>query len=92
MGETSAIQIQAMSAKKATIVTDNGWFSELDDNSVHKITASDQEIAELKQAIIKMMSDENYRTNIAHKAKQYVTKYHSPEKVSQQWLDLIQKN
>ena len=92
MGETSAIQIQAMSAEKATIVTDNGWFSELDDNSVHKITASDQEIAELKQAIIKMMSDENYRATIAHKAKQYVTKYHSPEKVSQQWLDLIQKN
>ena len=91
MGETSAVQIQAMSAEKATIVTDNGWFSELDDNSVHKITASDQEIVELKQAIIKMMSDDNYRITLAHNAKQYVTKYHSPERVSQQWLEIIQK-
>ena len=92
MGETSAVQIQAMSAEKATIVTDNGWFSELDDDSVHKIPPSDQLVAELKQAIIKMMSDESYRITIAHKARQYVTKYHCPKKVSQLWLELIQKS
>ena len=91
MGETSAVQIQAMSAEKATIVTDNGWFSELDDDSVYKISANDQEVTEIKKAIIKMMSDESYRIAIAHKAKQYVTKYHCPKRVSQLWLELIQK-
>lgn len=89
MGETSAVQIQAMSAEKATIVSDNGWFSELDNNSVHKITTSGQEIVELNEAIIKMMGDDKYRSSMARKAKQYVTKYHSPQNVAQQWLKLI---
>jgi glycosyltransferase involved in cell wall biosynthesis len=70
-------------------VSDNGWFSELNNNSVHKITTSGQEIVELNEAIIKMMGDDKYRSSMARKAKQYVTKYHSPQNVAQQWLKLI---
>ncbi|HIG64226.1 MAG TPA: glycosyltransferase family 1 protein, partial [Methyloprofundus sp.] len=89
MGETSAVQIQAMSAEKATIVSNYGWFSELADHAVHKISVAEQEVEELKQAIIKLADDESYRLSIAQQAKHYVTKYHSPAQVAQQWMDII---
>lgn len=91
MGETSAVQIQAMSAAKATIVSNYGWFSELDDNTVHKIAVGEQEVVALKQAILKMMGDDGYRLSIAHKAKEYVEKEHSADKVANKWLDIISK-
>lgn len=92
MGETSAVQIQAMSAAKATIVSNNGWFSELDDNTVHKIAVGGQEVDELKQAIVKMMGNDDYRLSIAHKAKEYIEREHSVDKVANKWLDIISKS
>jgi len=89
MGETSAVQIQAMSAEKPSIVSNYGWFSELADDTVHKITADEQEIEELQQAITRMMCDEPYRLSIAQAAKRYVKKHHSPVQVARQWMDII---
>jgi len=92
MGETSAVQIQAMSAEKATIVSNNGWFGELHNNTVHKISVGGQEVEELKQAIVKIMDDDNYRLSVAHKAKEYIEKEHSPDQVAKKWMDVISKS
>ena len=89
MGETSAVQIQAMSAEKPSIVSNYGWFSELADDTVHKITADEQEVEQLQAAISRMMTDEPYRLSMAQAAKHYVKQHHSPTQVAQQWMDII---
>ncbi len=91
MGETSAVQIQAMSAQKASIVSNHGWFSELPDKAVYKITVGDSEQAELSQGIVKTLHDKTFRLNMAYQAKAYVTQFHSPQVVAQQWLALLAK-
>jgi glycosyltransferase involved in cell wall biosynthesis len=89
MGETSAVQIQAMSAKKATIVSDYGWFSELPSSAVYKIPVGNTEVTALKVAIITLIDNSEYRLSIAHEAKQYVNQYHSVDTVAEQWLDIL---
>jgi len=89
MGETSAVQIQAMSAKKATIVSDHAWFGELADNSVHKIAVGQQEVEELKQGIIKMFEDTDYRLSVACDAHSYVRRHHSATSITAQWQDIL---
>jgi len=89
MGETSAVQIQAMSAEKPSIVSNYGWFSELADDTVHKITADEQEVEQLQTAITRMMTDEPYRLSMAKAAKHYVKQHHSPTQVARQWMGII---
>ncbi len=89
MGETSAVQIQAMSAQKASIVSDYGWFGELSNDVAHKITVGEQEVDELRQAITRMVRDEKYRFSLARAAKDYVNKHHSPTHVARQWMGII---
>jgi len=89
MGETSAVQIQAMSAKKATIVSDHAWFAELSDDSVHKIAVGEGEIEALKLGIMRMLEDEDYRLSVAQSAQHYVREHHSPRVVAGQWLEIL---
>lgn len=89
MGETSAVQIQAMSAKKPTIVSNHAWFSELPDNSVHKIAVGDAEVEGLKHAISTLLNNESYRQQLAQAAQDHVREAHSPPRVAQQWLDIL---
>ncbi|HIG64036.1 MAG TPA: glycosyltransferase [Methyloprofundus sp.] len=89
MGETSAVQIQAMSAEKPTLVSNHGWFSELPDQAVYKIPVDQQEAECLTQGIIKMFDDNAFRLTMAKHAKQYVKHYHNPAKVATQWVDIL---
>lgn len=92
MGETSAVQIQAMSAKKPTIVSNHAWFSELPDNSVHKIGVGEAEVEGLKHAISTLLNDRDYRRQLGQAAQDHVREAHSPSRVAQQWLDIISAN
>jgi len=91
MGETSAVQIQAMSAKKPTIVSNHAWFSELPDNAVHKISVGDDEIETLVSGLKKVIEDRAYRDSLARNAQLYVSQKHSPEVVAQHWMRILEE-
>lgn len=84
MGECSMTLIQAMTAGKPCIVSDNAWFSELPDDSVLKIPIdSSREYSELKKAIISLVNDKQLRMQLGQKAQNYVVRYHNPEKIAE---------
>ncbi len=89
MGETSAVQVQAMSAKKATLVSNYGWFSELPDDTVHKISVGEHEIVELTRGIIKLFSNPSYKKALGTRAQEYVFQHHSPKIVVNQWRAIL---
>jgi len=91
MGETSAVQIQAMSAKKPTIVSNHAWFSELSDAAVHKISVGDDEVDSLVSGLTKIIEDKPYRDGLAENAQRYVAQHHSPELVAERWMAILEE-
>lgn len=90
MGECSGTLIQAMTAGKPCIVSDDAWFSELPDDSVLKIPIdSRREYSELKKAIISLVNDKQLRMQLGQKAQNYVVRYHNPEKIAENMWEFL---
>lgn len=89
MGETSAVQIQAMSAAKPTLVSDHGWFSELPDNTVCKIKTDETEVAHITDSVELLMSDDRYRDQLAQGARAHIERFHNPQAVISLWQDIL---
>jgi len=80
MGETSATLIRAMAAGKPCIVTDIGWFSELPDDTVMKISSDIRsEKKELVNMLLQLIGDISMRSELGTRAKNFVLTYHDPE-------------
>jgi glycosyltransferase involved in cell wall biosynthesis len=88
MGECSGTLIQAMSYGKACIVTDHAWFSELPDNAVYKIGYKENEIKELKQAILHL-ADANNRQAYEQAATHYVQDNCMPTVVAERYIQAL---
>jgi glycosyltransferase involved in cell wall biosynthesis len=85
MGETSATLLQAMTARKPCIVSDNSWFSELPENAVIKIsTDTAKEIDELKRVLIEIICDNQKRMDLAENAEKYVLQFHNPKVIAEE--------
>lgn len=71
MGETSAVLSRALSRGKPSIVTDIGTFSELPDHTVAKIGYGETEVAELEEALERLVTDKRYRNMLSQNSIRY---------------------
>lgn len=89
MGETSATLIQAFSQAKPCIVTDHAWFSELPDESVHKVAYGDREVEDLAKSLLELAADPVAREELGKRAREYVESHCSPQKVARDYLEVV---
>ena len=88
-GETSAVQIQAMSLGRPTIVTDYAWFSELPSEAAIKIRFDESEVSEVVRAIEQLMRDESMRVSLGQNARIYINERCHPDSVARCYLETI---
>lgn len=84
-GETSLSTLEAMRQGVVVVVRDFGWYSELPDKTVIKVSERDEIIPVLQE----LLGDPAKKQVIASAAKQYVQKYHTHELYTQALLDII---
>jgi glycosyltransferase involved in cell wall biosynthesis len=84
MGETSATALWAMAAGKPCVVTDIGWFAELPDDVVLKLSAGNPELLEeeLYQTLDIFIASPTPFHRMAASAVEYVRREHAPEEVA----------
>lgn len=83
MGETSGALIRALGMGKPCIVSDDGWFSELPDNSVVKIDNRNTE-EELYEKLLLIIEDSKLRANISVDAIEYIENEHGIDMIARQ--------
>ncbi len=91
MGETSATLLLAMLHSKPCIVTDDSWFSELPDDCVLKISHGKRELSELSRGIEQLFAMPSKRRKLGQNARNYVLKFHHPEKVGPNFLKVLER-
>ena len=89
MGETSATLLQALSQGKPCIVTDDGWFSEIPDACVVKVKPGDDESERLAEVLRELSDDAVLRGKLGGNAQEYVHRNYSPEKVAQDYVQMV---
>lgn len=75
-GETSLSTIEALRAGCAVVVNDVGWFSELPDKLVYKVSHADDIVPVIKRAMV----DKTAKTSLAEKRLEYIKNEHSIHK------------
>lgn len=90
MGETSAVQVQAMAAGKPTLVSDHGWFKELPEAVVWKIPVDQSEVDAIAEALQTLAFDETKRLGLGQRAADYAHSAHNPERVVDQWQAILE--
>lgn len=91
MGETSAVTIRSLGLGKTCIVSDDAWFSEISDDIVVKIKnngISDK----LYEKMELLITNKALSAQISQKAKDYINKEHSLEKISGEISGFLGKN
>lgn len=88
MGETSSIVIQGMFLEKSCIVTNYGWFSELPDDGVFKISYDHTEIDALATAILSL-SNETTRKIMGQRAKRFILENCHPDQVAKKYVEVF---
>ncbi|MEK3764648.1 glycosyltransferase family 4 protein [Solibacillus sp. FSL K6-4121] len=92
MGETSATMIRALCLGKPTIVSNIGWFSEIDDASVIKIEVDNYEVENLKKCLSKLLDDSNYKESLGQQAKIYAEKYLDSHVIAKNFYEFLNSN
>jgi len=91
MGEASAALLRAFACERPCIVTDLGWFSELPDNVVLKIDATDVGLIEnyLFEALCLYLEYPQPFLRMGQRARCYVRTRHSPAVVAEAYYQLL---
>jgi glycosyltransferase involved in cell wall biosynthesis len=90
MGESSAALLRAMQAEKPCVVSKIGWFDELPDYAVLKISAEpDRAEAQLPRAIGVFLQDRRPFDRMARAAAAYVRRKHSAPRVAKEFYRLL---
>ncbi len=71
MGETSAALLKILQMGKACIINEGGWFSEIPDECVIKVSGEDMR-GDLKDAILYYLREQEERESVGHSAKSYI--------------------
>jgi glycosyltransferase involved in cell wall biosynthesis len=74
----SASTIEAMLCGKAIVVTDTGFYSELPDDCVLKISP-EKEVEDIRNALVKLSSDVIFRRRLGERAALYAAESFSPQ-------------
>ncbi len=90
MGETSGPQTQAMAAGLSSVVTGQGWFDELPDDSVWKIGAGADEIDVLAGALRSLATEPDKRMAMGKAARAYIATHCAPEVVAARYIAALE--
>ena len=88
-GESSASLMQCMLIGKPCVVTDIGWFGELLDDIVYKVSCENS-IDEIVECIEWLMSHDDDLQQMAMKGRQYVEMYCNENAVAESIAGVIQ--
>ena len=89
-GETSGAVLDLMSYGKPVIVNKIGWFEELPDDVVYKISEKFR-VEDIKNAIENLINSEEKRKNIGRRAYEYIKKNHTPEEVARRYYCCLEE-
>ena len=84
-GETSLSTLEAMRQGVVVLVRDFGWYSELPDNTVVKVSEGDQIVPVLQD----LLGNPEKLEQIAEEAKRYVETVHTHERYAQALMNII---
>lgn len=87
-GESSHTTLEAMRAGLPVIVRDIGWFSELPDDVVYKVTSEDEVLFALKDLLV----NPKLRSEIGRAAYEYVAREHTPDSYVSKVIEVCKKN
>jgi glycosyltransferase involved in cell wall biosynthesis len=90
MGETSGSAIRALSLGKPLIVSDVGWFAELDDEAVIKVPVDEREEDTLTAAI-EALTDPNVRAAMGAAARELVEREHRLDRVAEAYAAALEE-
>lgn len=88
-GETSGVQMQAMTAGCATVVSNTGWFSELPAEAVWHVPAGELCERSVRAALIQLLENDQQRADIALAGQRYVADIHAPDRVARQLMEIL---
>jgi glycosyltransferase involved in cell wall biosynthesis len=89
-GETSAAVLDCLAAGLPTVVNKNGSMGELPDGVVLKI-ADDFSDPELREAIYRLISDEEMAAELADRGRRHVRGNHSPRAAAASYYDAVEE-
>ncbi len=82
MGETSAALLKILQMGKACIINEGGWFSEIPDECVIKVSKETMK-SDLKDAIMHYLQDQEERRKVGKRAKSYIEKEYNTSVIVQ---------
>ncbi|MCI8364808.1 MAG: glycosyltransferase family 4 protein [Eubacterium sp.] len=82
MGETSAALLKILQMGKACIINEGGWFSEIPDECVIKVSREDMK-NDLKNAILYYLREQEKREFVGDSAKKYIEKEYNTAAIVQ---------
>lgn len=89
-GETSGTVLDAMNFGLATIVNAHGAMAELPQSSVHMLP-DDFTQDELAEALVKIATDEAYRSRLGGAAERFIKAEHSPRTCAKKYAEAIER-
>ena len=90
MGEASASQLRYWSAALPTLVSDVGWYSELPDGAVCKISVAN-EAADLLNLLEDILAEPDRYRQVGLSGQEQLRSAHSPEYYAEQLVSLAQQ-
>jgi glycosyltransferase involved in cell wall biosynthesis len=90
-GEASASALRVMGAGRPTIVSDAGWFAELPDDCVLKISGGENEAEMLAAHLWRLAQDEALRRELGQRARDHVLAHHLVDQVARRYVAFIQE-
>jgi glycosyltransferase involved in cell wall biosynthesis len=90
MGESSATLTRAMTLGKPCIVTNDGWFADLPDDTVIKIEIGENEVRDLAAAITKLAGSEDLRVSLGRSAKRFAEETLNPVRIARAFQKVIE--
>ena len=88
-GEASGSVLHAFSHGKATIVSDIAWFSELPAEIVKKIPVGKNEVTDLVNTLSMWIDNPHIADEMGKSAYRYSSKFYSPKKISEMYIDAL---
>lgn len=91
VGETSASLCRLMAAGVCSVVSEAGWYAELPNDSVVKITLNSRADELLLAYLERLIEDQSLRTRIGENARRYALAEHSLEHRAADYLAFIRE-
>ena len=90
VGETSASLCRIMGVGVAAVVSDIGWFSEIPDGCVVKVTPANN-FSDLQERLRELMADPALRTRTGDRARDFILSEHNIWRTAERYIDFTRR-